>query len=561
MPKVLPRGAFILFFLVLALGVFGQPDFYHHLTISRADSLRGQLRPERTCYDVGYYHLGVSLDIPNRTVYGFSEITYRILRDFRRLQIDLFANMAIDSIVQNGVTLAYERDEDAVFVDFPEGQQTASLVGTIKIYYHGQPKVAKNPPWDGGFSWTQDSDESPWVLVSCEGIGASLWWPNKDHLSDEPDSMDIEIVVPDSLMAVSNGILVSEQKMPDHQKSYHWHVSYPINNYNVTLYAGRYAHFHEYYVAMDGDSLDLDYYVLPEHLAKAKQHFAQVHEMLRIYESYLGKYPFWKDGYALVESPTLGMEHQGAISYGNKYKRGYLGGRILKNMDWDYIIIHESGHEYWGNSVSCNDLAEMWLHEGFTTYMEALYVEKKYDYETAVEYLLSQKKNIRNHAPIVGPKGVHFRPMYSTDQYYKGSWILHSLRNAIDNDSLWFAIFRGFYEAHALSHATTQDFVTYVNAQTGGDYTAFFEQYLNYARPPKLLYRLQQRHGKLWCQYKWEADVKGFDMPVRVGRPGHFMRLHPNTKEWKEINLGKMKTRAFRVDDSGFYVFGERVGW
>ena len=280
--------------------------------------------------------------------------------------------------------------------------------------------------------------------------------------------------------------------------------------------------------------------------------------MLRIYEQLLGKYPFWRDGYALVETPTLGMEHQGAISYGNKYKRGYLGSRMPKGMNWDYIIIHESGHEYWGNSVSCNDLAEMWLHESFTTYMEALYVEQRFGYDRMVEYLLAQKKLIRNSAPIQGPRDMNFSPMHSTDQYYKGSWMLHTLRNAIDDDAIWFGLLRGFYEQNALSNTSTAAFIQYVNTYTHHDYTPFFKQYLYYSKLPVLEYQLTQKKKKLFVKYRWKADAEGFNMPIIFGDSKQSVRVTP-TSEWQTFTFRKMRVRQFNVATDLFLVEGERL--
>ena len=551
---------FLLSFFLLFSSFLGvaQRGFYSYIETSRADTLRGKLRAERTCYDVGHYNLNIELDIPNKSISGSTTMTYSIRKDFQSLQVDLFDNMTLDSVLKDGVQLAFERIDHAVFIRFPETQKVMDGIGTIQMFYHGQPVIAKMPPWDGGFSWAKDPENNDWVVVSCEGIGASLWWPNKDHLSDEPDSMDIQITVPDTLQAIANGVLVKQLALPQDRMKFHWKVSYPINNYNVTLNVGVYAHYQEHYVAMDGDSLDLDYYVLPKNLAKAKKHFKQVPGMLRIYEEILGKYPFWKDGYALVETPTLGMEHQGAISYGNKYKQGYLGLRILKGMDWDYIVIHESGHEYWGNSVSCNDLAEMWLHESFTTYMEALYVEKRYDYDQAIDYLLMQKKFILNSRPIHGRLDMNFADMNTTDQYYKGSWMLHTLRNAIGNDSVWFGLLKGFYNKNALSNTTTEEFVAFVNAYTNHDYTPFFEQYLFYGALPILEYKLTQKRRNLKVEYRWLTDVKGFDMPIIFGSTRTSVRVNP-TNEWQTLIFKKMKKKQFEVATSLFLVGTKQI--
>ncbi len=519
---------------------------------TRADTLRGALRAERTCYDVGHYDLTVWFDLANKAIRGVNVMTYRVTNDFDRLQVDLFANMVLDSVVFEGASLHFARIDNAVFVRFPAVQRRGDT-GRLALYYHGKPVVARNPPWDGGVTWTHDPKGRAWVVVNCEGIGASLWWPNKDHLSDEPDSADIRLVVPDSLVAVSNGYLLSVEPAGDGMATYHWHVSYPINNYNITFYLGDYAHLHDTYVAGDGDKLSLDYYVLRENADRAREHFRQVKQVLRIYEDYLGKYPFWRDGYALVESPALGMEHQSAISYGNRFMKGYLGGRLLPGMDWDYIIVHESAHEYWGNSVSCTDLAEMWLHEAFATYMEALYVEARYGKDVAIEYLRSQRKWIRNNEPIEGPMGVNYAPMSSTDQYYKGSWFLHSLRHTIGSDTVWFGLLRAYYQRYALKTVTTQDFIRFVNHYTGRDLTRVIRQYVYHAAPPRFVYKIRAVRQGVVIKYKWDADEPGFDMPMEVYWGDRRWRLHP-TGQWQTLRLTGAGVDDFRVADDHFYV-------
>ncbi len=545
------------FFLFLSFQAIAQPDFFADFKVSKADSLRGQLTLDRTCYDVLHYDLSVELLLGSKEIIGNTLITFQAVTDFQRLQIDLFSNMVIDSITYQDETLRYDREEGAVFISFdsivPKGK-----INTFKVVYHGQPRRAVNPPWDGGFTWTKDPQKNDWIVVNCQGIGASLWWPNKDHLSDEPDSMDIRIIIPDTLVAVSNGHLLQQEKLNNNRQLFHWHVSYPINNYNVTLAVGKYTHFKEYYIS-EGDSLDLDYYVLEPNLAKAKKHFRMVPEMLGIYEYYLDRFPFWQDGYALIETPSLGMEHQSAISYGNQYQRGYLGKRIPKDMNWDYIIVHESAHEYWGNSLSCNDLAEMWLHEGFTTYMEALYVEKKFGYDRAVEYLLSQKNYITNSMPILGQVGVNFSHMASTDQYFKGTWVLHSLRNAIDNDSTWFGLLKSYYRQYALSNVTNKDFVTFVNHYTGQNFSPFLAQYLVFKNPPKLLYSFQRKRFKLELKYKWETDVANFRMPIRIGREGQMKEVTPSSEEWQTISFRRLKPRDFEIDHTRAYFESRQV--
>lgn len=544
--------------LVAGFSLRGQStDFYQHHTFTRADTLRGSLRPERTCYDVHYYGLQLRVDPRKKIIRGEVEIAFTTVTDFQRLQIDLFENMIIDRIVMGEQQLSYQREYNAVFVDFPALQQ-AGNTGSFTVHYHGQPTVAANAPWDGGFVWTEDKRGRDWIAVACEGDGASLWWPNKDHLSDEPDSMLISLTVPSELMAVANGNL-REVEEEDKYTRYDWFVSYPIDNYNVTLNIGHYAHFSEEYYAADGDTLALDYYVLDYNEDRAREHFQQVHSVLACYEKYLDKYPFWEDGFALVETPYLGMEHQSAIAYGNQYMRGYLGGMIPRDMDWDYIIVHETGHEYFGNSIGVADLAEMWIQESFTTYLEAVYVEYTMSYEDAIRYLVKQQLYIYNQEPIIGPLGVNWENWGGSDHYFKGAWVLHTLRNAIGDDEKWWDIFKGFYQKHALSLVTTQDFIDYVNEATGQDWQPFFQQYLHYPQPPVLEYRLQQEGKKLKVSYRWVADAEGFNMPILLGKNDKMIRVTPTTNKWQETTLFNTTMGEFTVAMDRFLVKTKEV--
>ncbi len=521
---------------------------------TEAKILRGKLRPERTCFDVNFYNLNIDIDIKNKFIFGFNEIQYTVIEDFTKMQIDLFENMKISKITYKNQILRFDRIENAVFITIPF--QKKGNHGSIKVYYEGNPIVARRAPWDGGFVWTSSKSNQPWVGVACEGTGASLWWPNKDHLSDEPDSMAINITVPQGLTCVSNGVLRSTKKENDDKTSFHWFVSYPINNYNVTLNIADYVHFTDIYIAEDGDSLDLDYYVLPENLKKAKKQFLQSKDVLACYEKYFGKYPFWNDGYALVETPYLGMEHQGAIAYGNKYRQGYLGNSPL-NMHWDYIIVHESGHEYWGNSISCNDHAEMWIHESFTTYMESLFVEYMYDYPKAVDYLLSQKRNIYNDSPLVGPMDVNYDGWVGSDIYYKGAWVLHTLRNVFNDDKKWFDFLKAFYLEHRISNITTADFTKAASKALGKNLDAFFNQYLYETNIPTLVYSIEKKRKKLILKYHWKNVVDDFDMPIKVGNPGHYVMINPSSSVQK-IVLKDVKMKDFRIADELFYVEKEQ---
>jgi aminopeptidase N len=519
---------------------FGQKPYFQNKKFTLKDSLRGSLRPERTCYDVINYDLNIKVELEEKTIMGFVKVNFVAKEDFEWLQIDLDSTLNIYKIDYNQIELKYTRIGDAIFVQFPKIKKGHQHF--FRVYWSGKIREAKNAPWDGGFVWDKDANGNHWVGVACEGDGASIWWPCKDHLSDEPDSMSISISVPNGYQAISNGNLISETNFGDSHTKFTWNVSYPINTYNVTMYIGKYEHFRDVYTAADGEKLALDYYVLPENLSKAKKHFEQVKGMLACYEKYLDKYPFWNDGFALVEAPYLGMEHQSAIAYGNKYKRGYLGGRNPKGIDFDYIIIHESGHEYFGNSVSCSDHAEMWLHESFTTYLESVYVECTYSYDEMLRYINNQRFQIFNSEPIVGPKDVNY--LDGQDNYFKGSWILHTLRNVIDDDAKWWAMFKGFYLQQKLKITTTEDFIRYVNKYTGNDFGAFFEQYLFNADIPTLEYQIEPLDkDSISVRYRWKADVSDFAMPVKVGNKKKYLTIYPKVGEWQSEKI------ACSIDD------------
>ena len=480
---------------------------------------------------------------------GYVEMTFQGVEDFNRLQFDLYKNMDLEKVEWQGKMLDFERRHDAVFVDFPEmiQQGTESM---IKISYAGKPRKAIMPPWDGGFVWKRDKENRPWIGVACEGDGASLWWPNKDHLSDEPESMDIKVTVPKDLTCVANGNLIDVSKKKT-KKTFHWRVSYPINNYNVTVNIAHYKNFKDVYTSFDGQELELDYYVLDYNLDKAKEHFKQVGKCLEAFEFYFDKYPFWNDGFALVETSYLGMEHQGAIAYGNKYMRGYLGGMIPFHMDWDYIIVHETGHEYWGNSISMNDMAEMWIHESFTTYMEALYVEYNYSYKEAVDYLGMQKPYIENRKPIIGPRDVNFQDFGSSDHYYKGSWVLHTLRNVLGNDELWFDILKSFYREHSITNIDTKDFINYFNIKAGEDYNYFFDQYLYKASPPLLLYQIERQGNDIVVSFKWDEETGDFPMNIEMGNPILYKKVSPTTEVQSVVFKG-LSPNDFQVAEEKY---------
>ncbi len=518
-------------------------SFWDHKHFTKADSLRGQLRPERTCYDVSHYDLDIRFNIEEQSISGSNTMRFNLLNSSEFLQIDLFKNMIIDSILNNGHSLTFTREYDAVFIDIEH--LLPAKEHSITIYYHGKPREAINPPWDGGFCWDKDAKKRLWMSVSCEGVGASLWWPNKDHLSDEPDSMDIHYTLPSEYNCVSNGRLMSKETQGDFDR-YHWQVKYPINNYNVTFYIGQYAAFFDEYYCANGDTLDLSYYVLDYNLARAKKHFEQVKGVLKAYEHYLGAYPFMDDGFKLVEAPYLGMEHQSAIAYGNEYMRGYLGGLIPPDQDWDYIIVHEMGHEYFGNSLSCNDHADMWIHESFTTYLEALYVEYSLGKRAAIDHLL-QERIFENKEPIIGPHDVNFGDWIASDHYFKGSWVLHTLRFVVNNDQLWFSMIRGLYEKNAYGNVSNEAIFDYFEERSNLELDLFFNQYLMQPSIPKLNMRnIEKMNGYVTFEAKWSQVVEGFSLPVS------YTKLNDEriiiTDQWKEYQVN-VPWKKFKLDN------------
>ncbi len=503
-------------------------------TFTRADTLRGMLTPLRSGYDINYYHLDVRVDIDRRFISGSNEFRFTATQDLRRLQFDLFENMKVNKVVYQGKELPFKREFNAVFIDFPAMIKKGSHQ-KFTVYYEGNPTIAKQAPWDGGFVFSKDAAGKPWIGVAVQGFGASSWWPTKDHQSDEVDSMLISVTVPKGLMDVSNGRLRSAEPVGKDQTRYNWFVSYPINNYNASLNIADYVHFSDSSFVGENGRLSLDYFVLRENLDKARSQFnADVRPMLNCFEHWFGPYPFYRDGYKLVETPYLGMEHQSAVAYGNQYKKGYLGRDLSGTglgMDWDYIIVHESGHEWFGNNITSKDLADMWIHEAFTMYSEGLFIECSKGKEAAARYLAGLRQSIQNDRPVIGPYNVNKEG--SGDMYFKGANMLHTLRTVIGDDQKWLQILRGLNRDFGLKTTTTAEIVAYFNARSGRDLTSIFDQYLRYPGIPTL--ELRDGAGGT-VAYRWAADVKGFKMPVRVrsGKTGEWKVIEPGS-EWKTM--------------------------
>jgi aminopeptidase N len=498
-------------------------------------------------------------DQQQKIINSYNNIHIKALSNFQTIQIDLFENLKIHSIQFEHKKLEFQRIHNAVFINFPRLIYENEKI-SFKVLYSGKPRVAVNPPWDGGFSWEKDNNGNSWVGVSCQGLGASSWWPCKDHQSDEPDSMKITSTVRYPLQVISNGkkksdkTFFSEELQSKANKS-SWYVSYPINNYNVTLCIGDYKYFNDIHIN-NFDTLELDYYVLKYNYNKARDHFQQVNPMLECFEKYFGPYPFYKDGYTLIETPYLGMEHQSAIAYGNNYLPGYNGNKqFIAGLDFDYIIVHETGHEWWGNSITTNDIADMWIHEGFCTYSEVLYVECIYGYDIMLKYVNNQKRSVRNDKPIIGPYNVNKKG--SNDMYQKGSLMLHTLRSLIDNDSLWFSIIKGISEEFKYKIVDGIEIINYINEKVDLDLYYFFKQYLNNADIPIFEYKIQKNGRGSTLLYRWNA-INDFNMNIKVNIGQQDLWLSPDS-EWKEHALGNTDIKSFNVRDDLFYVNVKKI--
>jgi aminopeptidase N len=521
---------------------------------TRADTLRGSITPQRAWWDVTFYDLHVRVSPADSSIAGRNGITYRVLRPAREMQIDLQEPLQVDSMVQDGRRLTYRREGAAFFVALPSPQR-AGDTRTVTVHYRGKPRAAENAPWDGGFVWAKDTTGNRWVATAVQGLGASAWWPNKDHQTEEPDSQRIAVTVPDPMVNISNGRLRSTTKNRDGTTTYEWFVRSPINNYDVAVNAGNYAHFSDTYQGERGE-LTLDYWPLAVNLERARVQFQQVKPMLKCFEHWFGPFPWYEDGFKLVETPHLGMEHQSAIAYGNKYQNGYLGrdrSGTGHGMKWDFIIIHEAGHEWWGNHVTTRDIADMWVHEGFTNYSEALYTECTQGREAGFAYARGGRRNVQNEAPIVGVHGVHNEG--SGDMYDKGGLMLHTIRQLIGNDETWRGILRGLNSTYGRKTVTGQEVQDYVSRQSGIDLSRVFRQYLTTTMVPVLEYRIQ---GST-LSYRWANVIPGFDMPVKATLSGDTFSVIRPTTEWKTTRVSLPSAAAFRVDPD-FYVDAKNVG-
>lgn len=487
------------------------------------------------------YHVSVEPDYNTKTIRGSNVITFKSLSPGSVMQIDLQEPMQLDGAQLNGSDVKFQRNGNVYLVNL-NASLAAGTEATLRLVYSGKPKEAHNPPWDGGWIWARDQKNRPWMSVACQGLGASVWYPCKDHQSDEPDNgATLSMTVADTLVAVGNGRLSSKTPSEKGKVTYNWEVKNPINNYNIIPYIGKYEHWSEIFAGEKGN-LDCDYWVLDYELAAAKRQFAQVKPMLKCFEHWFGPYPFYEDGYKLVQSPHLGMEHQSAVAYGNKFGNGYLGRDLSASgwgMKWDFIIIHESGHEWFGNNITSKDLADMWIHESFTNYSETIFTTCEYGVTAGDDYSIGSRRNIDNDAPIIGTYGVNREG--SGDMYPKGGSMIHNIRQLVADDEKFRMILRGMNETFRHQTVTAEDIERYMSKQSGIDLSTIFKQYLTTTKIPNLEYRVQ---GKV-TSYRWTNVVDGFSMKVKL-TDGTW--LSP-TQQWKPL-----KTQVPIVPNRNFYI-------
>ncbi|MBN97281.1 MAG: peptidase M1 [Flavobacteriaceae bacterium] len=494
----------------------------------RQDTIRGSITSERSWWDLTYYDLEVSVDPKSKTIDGKNSIHYKVLKTNKVMQIDLQPPMQLTKAIQNGRKLKISHCGNAHYIHL-EKPQIKYNIDSLTVFFKGTPRQAVRAPWDGGFSWKEDKNGTDFIATTCQGIGASVWWPNKDHMYDEVDSMKIRVNVPKHLVAVSNGRLIDTSKS-DKSNSYTWFVSNPINNYGVNINIGDYVNFSEIYKGEKGN-LNMNYYVLKHHLEKAKKQFLEAPKMMRAFEHWLGPYPFYEDSYKLVEVPYLGMEHQSSVTYGNQFKNGYLGTDLSATgwgLKFDFIIVHESGHEWFANNITNKDIADMWIHEGFTSYAENLFLDYYHGKEAAAAYVIGTRKRIQNDRPLIGDYNVNNEG--SSDIYYKGANMIHMLRQLTKDDEKWRQILRKMNSKFYHQTVTTQQIEDFLSKEIGRDLNPFFNQYLRDTRIPVLEYKITQ--GKL--NYRWNNVVSGFDMPVEIAGKQRTFWIYPR-ESWNAI--------------------------
>ena len=523
------------------------------IQFTQQDTLRGTINADRIWWDLQHYELKLSIDIDQRRISGTNKVTYKVISSSNQLQIDLQNPMKITEVVQDEKRLAYHKNGNVYIIDLQK-EQIKDSINKLTIHFSGNPKSTKGAPWKAGFTWEKDSNGIDFIGTSCQGQGASIWWPCKDHLYDEPDKgMDYYYTVPFHLFAVGNGRLIKETvNKNQNTKTFHWKVLNPINNYGVQLSIGDYVTYHDSFEGEAG-TLDCDYYILKESYPKAKKQLKEVERTLRAFEYWFGPYPFYEDSYKIVEVPYLGMEHQSAVGYGNNYENGYRG-TDLSGSGWglkfDFIIVHESGHEWFGNNITNKDIADMWIHESFTNYSETLFLNYHFGKVAGSEYVIGLRENIQNDKPIIGNYDVNNEG--SGDMYYKGANMLHTIRSIIRNDNTWRSLLRGLNSSFYHQTVTTQEIENYINDAAQIDFSKVFDQYLRTVDVPNFQYKIKNKR----LEYRWTNCIEDFDMPLLLKINNKLTKIQPTTS-WNKLVL-KQSIKELIVDEN-FYVTSENL--
>lgn len=525
----------------------------HKTHYTRQDSLRGSNTEFRNWWNVLRYDIEIEADFNKKFIQGKNTIEFEVISksSHQIMQIDLQQPMEISRIYLDKKEITnFEREGNVYFLQFGKHLKIKEKYHLL-IEFSGNPKRAVNPPWDGGWIFTKDKFNRPWMTVACQGLGASVWFPNKDYQGDKPDlGASVSIITDKNLIGVSNGRLISQTDLGE-KVVHKWEVKNPINNYNITPYIGHYQKIKDNYTGEKGN-LNLSYWVLDYNIQKAEIQFVQSKKMLESFEYWFGAYPFYEDSYKLVEAPHLGMEHQSGIAYGNRFQNGYLGSDLSESgwgLKWDFILVHESGHEWFGNSITVQEVADLWIHEGFTAYSETLHTEYLFGKEAANDYVIGTRKRILNDIPLIGIYGVNQEG--SSDIYYKGANMIHTFRQWLNDDVLFREILRGLNSEFYHKTVTTKQIEAYIQEKSKLDLTAFFAQYLRTTQIPVLEYKLNENS----ISYRWTNCVENFALPIKIADSDIW--LSPSS-EWKTKTLPVNLFENFKIDRN-FYVSIKKV--
>ena len=506
------------------------------------------IRQDQKWWNLLHYDIDITPNYLRKYIAGTNTITFMAQEAGKTMQIDLQQPMRITSVTWKKDTLICEQSEKNIYLITFQKTIKAGEIQTITFHFEGEPKESLKPPYDNGWIWAKDLNGRPWISVACEGSGASIWLPCKDVLYDEPeDGVSFSITVPDTLTAVSNGRLKKKSTGKQRTTTYTWEVVNLINNFNIIPYIGKYVSWHENYAGLKG-KLDCDYWVLDYNLTKAKSHFKQTDTLLKAFEYWAGPYPFYEDSYKVVEAPMSGMEHQSALAYGNGFKNGLNGKDLISGSGWglkfDFVLVHESGHEWFGNSITANDYGDGWIHEGFTKYLETLYTSYVFGIEAGNDYAIGTWKRIKNDEPILGTN--------TSDKYYKSSAMLHNIRQII-GDSLFRKVLTGLNKEFYHQAVNTNQILDYFNRYTKKDFTKIFGQYLQTIQVPRLSYSFQDNMFK----YRWENCTNDFSMPVKITLDGKNYQFIFPRPDWQNFKVSPASSKSFKVDRNFYITVGE----